>query len=345
LKVSADISIDKASIIDLQIFFNVICYTGLFLGIFLLVTPKVLFLSDIGINQNITFIFLAVIFYVFAGTLSVVFQGRYFLKTAVIILQILPNSIIMIFIFIEGYISLRFEYIYILAYLTSALVGVVLLISFSILDFNNRSWLLDFKFDTPRELMNIQGVYWLNSISTLAVTAMPIVFVGIFFNDDFTSQFSFALRMSQGMLVILVLVNFIFSPTVRRLITKGLLSKALLYFNKMQMISSVSAFIAFILLNSILFIFSKFGHYEIDQIRNMVLFFSFGLAINISFGPIGPLFIMLDRQKDNTVAGLLVFLLSSPGVLILSYFKLHFLLVTFIAFSYAVGKIYLWFKL
>jgi len=344
LKYSADAKNDKSQQRDFELLLNFSPLILLFILTFLTIAINIDSQLIIRTNINLFILTASAIFYTFNSSLSIILQGRGYLKLSVLSLQILPNIIIMFFLIYTEVAFLYFQVIFFASYLISFIFNIICLWCLSLLPLSDESSLRYTFFPSKADIQK-QRTYYLNSLSTLSTQSLPILIVGYFFNADFSSDFSFSFRLCQSLFAILILVNFVFAPDVRRKITSGRISEAFTSYKYYRKLSGLLAIAGFLMLNITLRVMNNFIPVEMEFVQLMALILSAGIAVNVSFGPIGMLFIMTDNEKMNTHSGLLVLVAVFLGTIIISYLQFEVILLIYLSTVYSLGKIYLHYKL
>lgn len=344
LKYSADTKCDNSKNKDFELLFSFSPLIILLFLTFLAIATNINSQTVAETNINLFILTASALVYTFNSSLSIMLQGRRYLKLSVFSLQILPNIIFVFFLTSTEITLLDFQVIFFASYFISLVFNILCFWRLSILPTSDKSF-PSYTFVPSKINLQNQKTYYLNSLSTLSTQALPILIVGYFFDTDFSSDFSFSFRLCQSLFAILVLVNFVFAPTVRNKITSGLIGEAFASYKYYRNLSGVLSIIGFFILNLVLRIASNILSFDIEFVQFIVFILSAGIAVNVSFGPIGILFIMTDNEKINTYSGLLILIAVFSGTLLTSYLQLKIILLIYLSLVYSLGKIYLHCKL
>lgn len=251
--------------------------------------------------------------YVFLILVSSVLQGLGRYKTAILV-----NSILFPFFFItlnvvSFFISAPVE-------ITDALVAAVLL-SFIVATLVSVPHLLEGRgrktiLTTPAE----QGFFYINSmLGVFGIHGVILIADRLLRESDFV-EFSLILRMCQMVSVFVVVMNFTFAPKARALFVKRKYEKLCGEYMKTMGIGLLLSFslTIFIFLISLMG-YAEFKIFSVLELNSFWIVWS-AFCLNLIFGCVGYLYIMMDNVKISSLVGLsstvgmmCIFLIKRPS--------------------------------
>jgi O-antigen/teichoic acid export membrane protein len=249
----------------------------------------------------------------FYTVIAIIFQGQgnYFISILGLSF-LLPFTFILLLLFNLGELQLiEVTYYILIATLSNALVMTFIL---AIKLKGNKSK-ENKKIEFTRNKFKLN--YALNSLVAVFFVQAPIFIAGFLLPSEDVTNVALASRLSQTLVLLLLVVNFTFGPDARRLFEKNMIHELILLWQKKVYLLWCAGFVVSLLFWTVIYDNALFIKYiKIDNLVLLILWLA--QIISISFGPIGFLMIMSNQ----------ITALASIGITVV-FFTLILLLITY----------------
>ena len=157
--------------------------------------------------------------------------------------------------------------------------------------------------------------YAVNSFVAVFFVQAPIFIAGFVLASEDVTNIALASRLSQTLVLLLLVVNFTFAPSARRLFEKNMNRELVILWKKKSFLLCCLGILASLVFWTLVYNNELFKKFVV--VDNLVLLISWlTQVIAISFGPIGFLMIMSNQIKTLASIGIAVVVFTLLTILI-----------------------------